>query len=142
MDEVQAEDYIVMQMEIAWGMKEMKRYRSHRGDFPTREDSKDPTLRAKSNSKRSREETSNFDRVNEQLHATFRGKAHEEEPGAHEEVVSPSSNKTDGYEYGTKLKQPGATKDVDVNDTINLLLDTKTAVRTVGEYWNFLISMF
>jgi len=33
---MQAEDYIIMQMEMQWGMNEMHRYKSHRGEYPTR----------------------------------------------------------------------------------------------------------
>ena len=142
-DEVQAEDYVVMQMEIAWGMKEMKRYRTHRGDFPTREDStKQPKLRAstRSNNKISREEASNFVEIHEQPHPTSHETNNEEAPGVSEAANIPPNNKTDGSV--TRLKQARATKDVDVNDTINLLLDTTTAIRTVGDYWDFLVSMF
>merc|ERR1719491_1041732 len=35
-DQIQLEDYIIMENEMAWGMKEMARYKYHRGEWPTR----------------------------------------------------------------------------------------------------------
>ena len=37
--QLQEEDFVVMQMEIAWGVNEMHRYKKRHGDYPTRSES-------------------------------------------------------------------------------------------------------
>ena len=37
--QLQEEDFVIMQMEIAWGVNEMHRYKKRHGDYPTRSES-------------------------------------------------------------------------------------------------------
>ena len=137
-DGIQAEDYIVMQMEIEWGMKEMRRYRSHKGDFPTRQESKpSASKRGRSHNKMSSGEQSKPDWFKKSSNTSLQSETVTENQGFHKAGASPPSKRTEG---STRLKR--ATTDVDVNDTMNLAIDLKAAIRTVEDYWNFLISMF
>jgi hypothetical protein len=135
-DTVQVEDYIVMQMEMAWGVKEMSRYKKHRGEWPTRSSSNyDDT-----------DETDEFlaeiQRQQEEKTKGVRGRPEaidKLEAGEGEEEQGSALNQTEqvNNDSGEQLFL-----DNEVDDDMVMLLRAKNAARTVEEYWNTLVSLF
>jgi hypothetical protein len=123
-DEIQVEDYIVMQMEMAWGMKEMSRYRSHRGDWPTRSAS----------SLESNAEQDEEDRVAAEswrAQQLRRGSGQGEHAG----------NRDYGFHTDDSVEEEVPSMG-EIDEEMAWILEAKHAARTVEDYWDALVAMF
>lgn len=122
-DEIQVEDYIVMQMEMAWGMKEMARYKNHKGEWPTRS-------------------ISNFQDEEETQPAQSLQQSAElqqEEQSTPQQQESTEEQRLRGNQNDTSPQDPPLGE---IDDEMAMILATKNAARTVEEYWDSLVAMF
>jgi hypothetical protein len=149
---VQVEDYIVMQIEMAWGMKEMSRYKSHRGDWPTRsassfesnDDHDDEDLVAISRAKNeAKEKETSFLKV-----------ANGQVPKKQDETIvqveraqqlrrgrDQSEPIDTGFHTDNNMEEEAPSLDA-IDAEMALILECNYAARTVEEYWDTLVAMF
>lgn len=118
-DQLQVEDYKVMQLEVQWAMKTMTNYRGQHGKWPTRPPSNESNYSSQDESSGSKLESISVVKISEKDLFEHRAQkiAHEEED--------------------KKLANP-----MELKDELAPLLRSRKTAKTVDEYWDSLISIF
>ncbi|CAB9518675.1 expressed unknown protein [Seminavis robusta] len=157
-DEVQVEDYIVMQMEMAWGMKEMSRYMTHRGQWPTRsssasfdsdeEEGEDDDLLAIIQARNEAKEAAAKARQ-EEMAARQKQQQEQQQPKEQQQEQDGSRlrrHNQSEIEEDQGFHTTGSSVDDEdgwlIDEEMELILEARAAARTVEEYWDTLVTMF